>query len=301
MYTDLRYLDWIEKLPDQYKPYVYLARMDRPIGVWLLLLPAWWGILLASSQLSGFTLKVLWLLFLFFVGAVVMRAAGCVINDLWDRKIDAQVERTSVRPLASGAVSVQQALIFLGILLSIGFCILIMLNGAAIMLGLLSLPLVIIYPFMKRVTFWPQAFLGLTFNFGALMGWAAVMDAVSLQAVMLYMAGFFWTMGYDTIYAHQDKEDDALVGVKSTALKFGADSKLWVSGFYAAMLLCFAVALALSHVNMLALPGLAVVAAHLFWQIGRWDMDDQASSLAMFKSNRDLGFVILLMVFIAGF
>lgn len=301
MYTDLRYLEWIEKLPERYKPYIYLARVDRPIGVWLLLLPAWWGILLASLHLSGFTFKILWLFLLFFIGAVVMRAAGCVINDLWDRKIDAEVERTSVRPLASGDVSVQQALVFLGILLSIGFCILIMLNGTTILLGLLSLPLVVIYPFMKRVTFWPQAFLGLTFNFGALMGWSAVMDGVSLQAVLMYVGCFFWTLGYDTIYAHQDKEDDALVGVKSTALKFGSDSKLWVSGFYSAMLLSFAVALALSPVNMLALPGLAAVAAHLFWQIGRWDMDDQASSLAVFKSNRDLGFLVLLIIFVSGF
>ena len=301
MYTDLRYLEWIEKLPEQYKPYVYLARLDRPIGVWLLLLPALWSILLASVHLSGVTFKTVWLFFLFFAGAVVMRAAGCVINDLWDRKIDAAVERTSVRPLASGDISVQQALIFLGVLLSIGFCVLIMLNGTTILLGLLSLPLVVIYPFMKRVTFWPQAFLGLTFNFGALMGWSAVMDGVSLQAVLLYAGCFFWTLGYDTIYAHQDKEDDALVGVKSTALKFGDESKLWVSGFYSAMLLSFAVALALSPVNMLALPGLAAVAAHLFWQIGRWDMDDPASSLAVFKSNRDLGFLLLGVLFVSGF
>lgn len=301
MFTDLRNLNWVERLPDKYQPYVYLARLDRPIGVWLLLLPGWWSIALASAHLSGVTFRVCGLFLLFFIGAVVMRAAGCVINDLWDRKIDAEVERTSVRPLASGTVSVGQALVFLAGLLSIGFVILILLNGMTILLGLLSLPLVAIYPFMKRITFWPQAFLGLTFNFGALMGWSAVMDGVGLQAFMLYLAGFFWTLGYDTIYAHQDKEDDALVGVKSTALKFGVKSKEWVSVFYAFMLVCLSLALTFSAANVLALPCLALVAAHLFWQIGRWDMDDPASSLKIFKANRDLGFLILMTIFIAGF
>ena len=301
MFTDLRYWDWIEKLPEAYRPYVYLARLDRPIGVYLLLLPAYWGIVLASSQLSGFSPKVFMLLILFLIGAVVMRAAGCVINDLWDRKLDQQVERTSVRPLAAGEISIQQAFMFLVALLFIGFCILIMMNGATIMLGLLSLPLIVIYPFTKRVTFWPQAVLGLTFNFGALMGWTAVMDSLGWQAFLLYAAAFFWTLGYDTIYAHQDKEDDALVGVKSTALKFGSESKKWVSGFYAGMLICLALALAFSSVNMLALPGLALVAAHLFWQIGRWDMDDPESSLTIFKSNRDLGVIVLIVIFIGGF
>ena len=153
MFTDLRHWDWIGKLPETYRPYVYLARLDRPIGVYLLLLPATWGIVLASSQLSGFSFKVLWLLVLFLVGAVVMRAAGCVINDLWDRKLDQQVERTSVRPLAAGEISVRQALVFLAALLFTGFCILIMMNGATIMLGLLAVPLIVIYPFTKRMTF----------------------------------------------------------------------------------------------------------------------------------------------------
>ena len=301
MYTDLQHFNWIEKIPERFRPYIYLARMDRPIGVWLLVLPCFWAILLASAQLSGFTFKTFFLLILFSIGAVVMRSAGCVINDIWDRKLDAQVERTSVRPLAAGVLSVNQALVFLGILLAIGFCILIMLNGTTILLGLLTIPLIIAYPLTKRITFWPQAVLGLTFNFGALMGWSAVMDGVGLQAVFLYVAAFFWTLGYDTVYAHQDKDDDAMIGVKSTALKFGRDSKRWVSGFYAAMLVCLAFSLALSSLNALALPGLALAAAHLFWQIGRWDMDDSESSLSVFKSNRDLGFLILAIIFVSGF
>ncbi len=301
MFTDIRKWNWIEELPEKFHPYIYLARLDRPIGVWLLLLPGWWAIMLASSQLSGLTFKVFLLFILFAFGAVVMRAAGCVINDLWDRKLDAQVERTSVRPLAAGDISVTQALVFLATLLGIGFCILILMNGTTILLGLLTIPLIAIYPFMKRITFWPQAMLGLTFNFGALMGWSAVMDTVSLPAVFLYIGACFWTLGYDTIYAHQDKEDDALIGIKSTALKFGEDSKKWVNGFYAAMLMSVALAFALSDVNLLALPGLALVAAHLFWQIGQWDMDDPASCLTVFKSNRDLGFLILAVVFLSGF
>ncbi|MCB9983831.1 MAG: 4-hydroxybenzoate octaprenyltransferase [Rhodospirillales bacterium] len=301
MFTDIRSWDWIEKLPEGARPYVYLARLDRPIGIWLLLLPSLWGIVLAAMQLQGFSFKVVFLIIAFALGAVVMRSAGCVINDLWDRKLDAQVERTRTRPLASGEISVQQALVFLAGLLTVGFCILISLNGTTILLGLLSVPLVAVYPLMKRVTFWPQAFLGLTFNFGALMGWAAVMDGVSLSAVLLYMAGILWTLGYDTIYAYQDKDDDALIGVKSTALKFGADSKKWLSGFYAGMLVCLACVFALSSLNVLAFPGLALVGAHLFWQIARLDLDDPASALAVFKSNRDLGLLVLLVILIGGF
>ena len=279
---------------------MYLARLDRPIGIWLLLLPSLWGIALASSHLSGFSFKILWLIFLFTLGAIVMRAAGCVVNDIWDRKLDAQVERTRVRPLASGEISVCQALIFLFGLLMIGFCVLILMNGTTILLGLLSVPLIAVYPLMKRITFWPQAFLGLTFNFGALMGWAAVMDGLGLPAVLLYVSGFFWTLGYDTIYAHQDKDDDALIGMKSTALKFGDDSKKWVSGFYAGMLVCLAWAFALSSLNVLAFPGLGLVGVHLFWQIRCWDMDDPACSLAVFKSNRDLGLLVLAAILASG-
>lgn len=301
MHTDLRYMNWIERVPEKYRPYIYLARLDRPIGVWLLLLPCFWGVFLASSQLSGLSFKSLWLMILFFLGAVIMRSAGCVINDIWDRKLDAQVERTSERPLADGTVSVAQALVFLAALLFAGFCILIMFNGTTIMLGLFAVPLIILYPFTKRITFWPQAVLGLTFNFGALMGWSAVMDSIGFPAVFLYVAAFFWTLGYDTIYAHQDKEDDVLIGIKSTALKFGEQSKKWVSGFYCSMLVSFALALALSSVNLIALPGIALIAVHLFWQISNWDIDDPENSLKIFQSNRDLGLLIFAVIFISGF
>ena len=230
-----------------------------------------------------------------------MRAAGCVINDVWDRNLDKAVERTSVRPLASGDLSVSQAAMFLGVLLFIGFCILISLSGTAILLGLLTIPMIAVYPLVKRFSYWPQAMLGLTFNFGALMGWAAVMDDMALQAVLLYMAAFFWTLGYDTVYAHQDKDDDAVVGIKSTALKFGDESKKWIGGFYGAMLFCLSLSLALSPTNLIALPGLALIGAHLFWQISNWDMDDPASSLQTFKSNRDLGVLVLIVILASSF
>ena len=301
MFTDLRRLNWIEKLPEQYKPYAYLARIDRPIGAWLLALPGWWGITLAASHFTGFDFRAAWLVLLFGTGAIVMRAAGCVINDIWDRNLDKEVERTSVRPLASGEISVPQALAFLGILLFIGFFILISLSGTAILLGLLTIPMIAVYPLVKRFSYWPQAMLGLTFNFGALMGWAAVMDDMAVQATLLYLAAFFWTMGYDTIYAHQDKDDDVIVGIKSTALKFGDDSKKWVGGFYAAMLFFLSLALALSPTNLIALPGLALVGAHLFWQLSNWDMDDHASSLKMFKANRDLGLLVLGVILVSSF
>lgn len=301
MHTDLRTWNWIDKLPAKVKPYVYLARLDRPIGVWLLLLPGWWAIMLAAAHFGGFSFRIFGLLVLFALGAVVMRSAGCVINDIWDRKLDAQVERTRVRPLASGDLSLRQALVFLAALLFAGFCVLLLMNGLTILLGFLAIPLIVIYPFMKRLTYWPQAALGLTFNFGALMGWSAVSGELSVSAVCLYVAACLWTLGYDTVYAHQDKDDDALIGIKSTALKFGAQSKSWVSGFYAAMLVFLALAMSLAAVNLLALPGLALIAAHLFWQIGRWDIDDPVSSLAVFKSNRDLGLLILVVVFASSF
>ena len=214
------------------QPYALLMRLDRPIGWWLLLLPGWWAIVLASGGVMNMNIKSWALMAAFLIGAVVMRGAGCVVNDIWDRDLDKMVERTRERPLASGAVSVKQAAAFLSLLLMIGAAILLSMNMLTIMLGLLSLPLIALYPAMKRITYWPQLFLGLTFNFGALMGWAAVTGELSAAPLFLYLGGIFWTIGYDTIYAHQDKEDDALAGIKSTALKFGNRSKLWVSGFY---------------------------------------------------------------------
>jgi len=233
----------------------------------------------------------------FLIGAIVMRGAGCVVNDLWDRDLDKMVERTRERPLASGAVSMRQAFIFLLLLLMIGATILFSMNGMTIILGLISLTLIVLYPFMKRITYWPQLFLGLTFNFGALMGWTAVAGSLSLAPVLLYIGGIFWTIGYDTIYAHQDKEDDALAGIKSTALKFGDRAKIWVSGFYGAAFVCFAVSvLSAVGVNILSVAALFLPAAHLIWQIVIWQPQGQENSLKIFKSNRVFGWLFLLII-----
>ncbi|MBL4618740.1 MAG: 4-hydroxybenzoate octaprenyltransferase, partial [Marinicaulis sp.] len=207
--------NWVERMPPRAQPYLRLIRADRPIGTWLLLIPCWWGLGLAA--VAGFTgLKLFYYGALFAIGAFVMRGAGCAYNDIVDRDIDGQVERTALRPIPSGQISIKQASIFLGVLCFIGLIVLLQFNRTTIFLGLGSLALVAAYPFMKRVTYWPQAWLGLTFNWGALMGFTAASGRLSFGAVAIYAAGIFWTLGYDTIYAHQDKEDDALIGVKST-------------------------------------------------------------------------------------
>lgn len=300
MSTDIQAGGWISRLPERYRPFAILARLDRPIGVWLLLLPALWSIALASAYEGGLRFYTFVAFFLFAIGAVVMRAAGCVINDLWDRKLDAQVVRTKNRPLASGEVNVTDALVFLSILLMCGFLVLLLLSPTAILLGLVSVPLIIIYPFMKRVTFLPQAILGLTFNFGALMGWAAMTDSLSLPSLFLYIAGFFWTMAYDTIYAHQDKEDDVLIGVKSTALLFAGESKRWVSAFFGITWICLGLAMLFSGVSVYTYFGWVLIGAHFIWQIIRWGPDNAESSLAVFKSNRDAGLVMFLTLLAAA-
>ncbi len=292
-HTDINRKGWIAKLPVRMQLFAILMRLDRPIGTWLLLLPGWWAIALSSGGLLRMNREDIYLLILFGVGAVVMRGAGCIVNDLWDRDFDRAVARTKLRPLASGAVTVKQALAFLVVLLLIGFFILIQMPLVAILLGIMTLPLIVSYPLMKRVTWWPQFFLGITFNAGALIGWAAVTGAVSLPALFLYLGGILWTLGYDTIYAHQDKNDDALIGVKSTARRLGAASRRWVAGFYAVGFILMAVAYLLADVGLsggLLLAG----AAHLAWQVRSWDMNDPASSLLIFKSNRDFGLLMLL-------
>ncbi len=292
-HTDIIYQGWISRLPRRWQPYALLMRLDRPIGTWLLLLPGWWAIALASGGWLSMNAADAWLFLLFGVGAVVMRGAGCVVNDLWDRDFDRAVERTKARPLASGAVSVKQALGFLAVLLLIGLGILVQLPFVAILLGILTLPLIFSYPLMKRVTWWPQFFLGITFNFGALMGWAAVTGVVSLPAALIYIGGILWTLGYDTIYAHQDKDDDALIGVRSTARKFGAASKVWVAGFYVVAFILIALGFLIGGVGLSGVLLLAG-AAHLAWQVKAWDMNNPASSLKFFRSNRDFGFILLL-------
>ena len=289
IHTDIKHDRWVAAMPAGLRPYILLARLDRPIGIWLLLLPGWWAIMRAGGGVMAMNARDWAIFVLFGIGAVVMRAAGCVINDLWDRKIDSRVERTRLRPLAAGTVTPAQALGFLAALLCVGLLILLQFNIMTILLGILSLPLIIAYPLMKRWTWWPQAFLGLTFNFGALMGWAAVAGSVDLAALLLYAGGIFWTLGYDTIYAHQDKEDDALAGIKSTALKFGQHSRKFVAMFYALAWLLIMLAGGGVIAAFLLLPA----GVQLTWQIKYWDMNDPARALAVFRSNRNFGLLVL--------
>jgi 4-hydroxybenzoate polyprenyltransferase len=281
--------NWIDRwVPAPVRPYLRLMRLDRPIGTWLLLLPAWWSLALAAPRWPD-----LGLMALFALGAVVMRGAGCTVNDIADHKFDAQVARTAARPIPSGAVSVLQALCFLGLQLGIGLAILLCLNGAALAWGAASLLLVIPYPFMKRITWWPQAWLGLTFNWGALLGWVAVTGRLDAAPLALYAAGLFWTLGYDTIYAHQDKEDDILIGVKSTALRLGAATPAWLIGFYALAVGGIVLAGALAGLGWGFFAGMVPVALHAAWQIRHLEMDSPSHCLAKFRSNRDLGLLVL--------
>jgi 4-hydroxybenzoate polyprenyltransferase len=289
--ADIQVGDWIDRhVPPELRPYARLARLDRPIGTWLLLFPCWCSIALAAEPDHW---PDLWLMVLFAIGALVMRGAGCTINDIIDRDIDAKVARTATRPLASGRLNLTQAFTFLGLQLAIGLVILLQLSATAIWLGVASLILVATYPFMKRITWWPQAFLGLTFNWGALMGWAAVRDELAWSAILLYVAGFFWTLSYDTIYAHQDKDDDMLIGVKSTALKLGKDTKAWLLGFDAAMLVLLVAAGAQAGMSWIYYIGLLAVALHLKWQLADVDLDNPRDCLAKFRSNRFVGWILL--------
>ena len=277
-------------LPQAALPYARLARLDRPIGTWLLFWPCFWGLALAASEGNAYPPIVS--LALFGFGALVMRGAGCTFNDIVDRNIDAKVARTAARPLPSGQLSLRQAWQFLLAQLAVGFLVLIQFNWLTIGLGVTSLVLVASYPFMKRFTYWPQFFLGLTFNWGALMGYTAINASLSPAALLLYAAGVFWTLGYDTIYAHQDREDDALIGVKSSALKLGRHTKLALVGFYGATLACLAGVGMLGGMSVLFWPALGVVAYHLAWQIYRLNIDDPENCLYLFRLNRDTGLII---------
>jgi len=291
-FTDIRRGDWVDRLvPAPLRPYFRLARLDRPIGTWLLLFPCWWSIALAAPPGGGPSIR---LLVLFALGALVMRGAGCTINDMADREFDRKVTRTAGRPIASGAISMPRAFAFLALQLAIGLVILLQLSPLAIALGVASLALIVTYPFMKRVTYWPQAFLGLTFNWGALMGYAAAKDRLDSAPLLLYAAGIAWTLVYDTIYAHQDKEDDALIGVRSTALKFGAATRRWLVPFAVATTLLLAAVIAAAGLGLFAWLALIGVAGHLAWQIATVDFDNPADCLAKFRSNRWLGWILLI-------
>jgi 4-hydroxybenzoate polyprenyltransferase len=289
--TDIQAGDWIDRrIPEPIQPYLRLARVDRPIGTWLLLFPGWWSLALAATPGD---LPDMWMMVLFAIGALVMRGAGCTVNDIVDRDIDAKVARTATRPLASGRLSLKQAILFLALQLGIGFLILLQLAPLAIKLGVLSLVLVAAYPFMKRITWWPQAFLGLTFNWGALLGFAAVTNDLTWPPVLLYAAGFFWTLFYDTIYAHQDKEDDALIGVKSTARLFGARTRTWLAGFAVATVLLLMMVVTTAGLGWAAKLGVIGVAVHLGWQAFACNFDDPQDCKSKFTSNRFIGWILL--------
>ena len=290
---------WVaRRAPGRLRPYLLLARADRPIGTWLLLWPGWWSIALAAGA-GGARWPDPLLLVLFGLGAWLLRAAGCTLNDIADRDYDGRVARTRARPLPSGAVSVTQAVAFMVGLGLAGLAILASFNRFAIGVGLASAVLIAIYPFMKRVTHWPQFFLGLAFNWGALLGWAAVTGSLGAAPFALYLGGIAWTLGYDTIYAHQDKADDRAIGLKSLALKLGPATRPWLAGFYAAATLGFALAGRLAGLGQLFYWGLALAALHLAWQVKRIDLDDPADCLSRFKSNRDFGFILMAAV-VAG-
>jgi len=283
--------NWVDGVaPAWARPYLRLARLDRPIGSWLLLMPCWWSVGLAAvharSQVN------VWHLLLFFIGAFAMRGAGCTWNDIVDRDLDSQVERTRSRPIPSGQVTVASAAAFLMLQALVGLAVLLQFNRFTIYVGFASLAVVAIYPFMKRITYWPQIVLGLAFSWGALMGWPATFARLDLPALLLYAGAICWVIGYDTIYAHQDREDDALIGIKSTALLFRERTKPMLALFYALAVALIALAGWSAGAGLLFALGLLAFAAHLAWQIARLDVDDPIDCLVVFKSNRDAGLIL---------
>lgn len=280
---------WVGRAPARLRPYLRLMRADRPAGFWLLMWPCWWSVALARPIDD---LRALTLLALFLIGAVVMRGAGCVWNDILDRDFDAQVARTAARPIPAGEVGVRSAAAFMVALSLVGLVVLLQFNRFTIALGIASLALVAVYPLAKRVTHWPQAVLGLTFNWGALMGWAAVNGALAPAPLLLYAGCLAWTLGYDTIYAHQDRRDDAVAGIKSSALKLGERSRPWIAVFYAFFLAAVVVAGALAGLGWPFYAGLAAAAVHLAWQVLRLDPTDSTRCLALFRANGPFGWLV---------
>jgi 4-hydroxybenzoate polyprenyltransferase len=284
--------NWVDTFaPSWLRPYLRLARLDRPIGSWLLLLPCWWSSALAAVAAHA-RAPSLWHLVLFFVGAFAMRGAGCTWNDIVDRDLDGAVERTASRPIPSGQVSLAQAAAFLVAQSLVGFLVLITFNAFTIGLGIASLAIVVVYPFMKRITYWPQIVLGLAFSWGALMGWAAAFGRLDVAPLLLYAGSISWVIGYDTIYAHQDREDDALIGIKSTALLFGPRTKPMLVLFYGVAVALLGAAGYAAGAGLVFALGLAAFAVHLGWQIARLDIGDPDNCLAVFKSDRDAGLIL---------
>ena len=283
--------NWVDSLAPSYsRPYLRLARLDRPIGSWLLLMPCWWSVGLAGMHNEHF--PSLWHIVLFFIGAFAMRGAGCTWNDLVDRDLDGRVERTRSRPIPSGQVTVAQATMFMVTQALVGFLVLIQFNRFTVATGIASLLVVVIYPFMKRITYWPQIFLGLAFSWGALMGWPATFGRLDWPAIVLYAGSILWVIGYDTIYAHQDRDDDLLIGIKSTALLFGERTPTMLATFYAGAIVLIAAAGFMAGGGIMFTIGIVAFAAHLAWQVTRLDIDDPAHCLVLFKSNRDAGLIL---------
>jgi len=293
--SDIIAQSWIMRTtPKPLRPYVMLMRLDRPNGAWLLMMPCWWSITLASSDMWP-DVK---LLLLFALGAFIMRGAGCVINDIADRNFDGEVARTANRPIPSGLVSVPKAIAFACLLCLLGLIILLQFNVFSIGVGVLSLVTVLIYPYMKRFTYWPQLFLGISINWGALLGWAAVRGDLGLVPGMLYLGGVFWTLGYDTMYGHQDKEDDVRVGIKSAALRLGSATRIWVVFFYVTAIALFGASGWMAGLSLYFYPALLVASMHLVWQVVTLDIHNPKNCLARFSSNRDFGFLVFVAIFI---
>lgn len=285
--------NWVDRwAPETWQPYLRLGRFDRPIGAWLLLFPCLWSQSLAEVNSSDHYPNLSYFL-LFAIGATAMRAAGCAYNDYVDRDIDARVSRTANRPLPSRQISPSGALIFMAAMALIGLAVLVQFNSFTIWLAIASLLIVAIYPFAKRVTSYPQIVLGFVFNWGALVGWAAIKGSIGLPALALYAGSVFWTVGYDTIYAHQDKEDDALLGLGSTALKFGDDTISFVGGMYALAGVMWLAAGALAGAHLLYFLAVVLVFLQMSWQVSTLDINDPANCLWRFKSNRDVGLALL--------
>ncbi len=296
--------NWVDtRAPAHWRPWLRLSRIDRPIGTWLLLLPCWWGIGLAMMA-TGPRWFDLWIYPACAIGAVVMRGAGCTWNDITDREIDGAVDRTRNRPLPSGQVTLRGAYIWLALQLVVGLVVLLTLGRAAIWLGVLSLLPVLVYPFAKRFTWWPQVFLGIAFNWGVMLAYAAHRDGLDLAPIIAWFGGIAWTVFYDTIYAHQDAEYDALIGVKSTARLFGEETPRWLAVFGALSVTLLAVAISATGIDgfgwWVAMAGLMGFAAHLGWQLYMLDLHDDQNQLKLFWSNRDAGMILAVALGLAG-
>ncbi|MCK5545949.1 MAG: 4-hydroxybenzoate octaprenyltransferase [Rhodospirillaceae bacterium] len=286
--TDIRADSLIMRItPKAWHPYLLLLRIDRPAGSWLLLLPCWWGVAMASMGVPDWKL-----LLVFFIGAFTMRGAGCVFNDIVDRKVDAKVARTALRPIPSGQVSVTKAFIFFNIVCLVGLLALLQLNKFSIWVGVAALIPLAVYPFMKRFVHFPQLFMGFAFNWGAMLGWAAVRGELSLAPGLLYLAGIFWSLGYDTIYGHQDKKDDILIGVKSLAIKLGKNNRPWIGLFYFITIFLIIAAGYVADSGWIFYLSMTLPTAHLIWQIKTIDFDNPKDCLSKFKSNRDFGLLV---------